>query len=89
MMCLAVPATVLSIEGQKATVEISGVRYQANLSLVEDVAIGDAVLLHAGFAIQKLDPEAAAETLALFEELEEFNRQQGLEDPDPAVRTDE
>lgn len=85
-MCLAVPATVLSIEGVKGTVEVSGVRYQANLSLVEDIAVGDVVLLHAGFAIQKLDPEAAAETLALFEELEEFRRRDLRADPEQGVR---
>jgi len=83
-MCLAVPATVVSIEDQKGTVEVSGVRYQANLTLVEDVSVGDVVLLHAGFAIQKLDAEAATETLALFKELEEVKRQMGVSDPEPA-----
>ena len=84
-MCLAVPATVLSIDGQKGTVELSGVRYQANLTLLEDVRVGDIVLLHAGFAIQKLDPEAAAETLALFEELEAVNRQLEISDAEQGI----
>ena len=88
-MCLAVPATVLSIEEQKGTVEVSGVRYQSNLTLVEDVAVGDVVLLHAGFAIQKLDPEAAAETLALFEELEAVRRQLDITDPEQGLRAKE
>jgi len=87
-VCLAVPAAVLSIEGHKGTVEVSGVRYQANLSLVEDVSVGDVVLLHAGFAIQKLDPEAAAETIALFEELEAVKRQMKRSDPEQGVRAE-
>ena len=70
-MCLAVPATVVSIEGDRAVVDLMGVQHDANISLLEDVSIGDSVLLHAGFAIQKLDPEEAAETLALFEQLEQ------------------
>ena len=70
-MCLAVPATVISIEGNRAVVDLLGVRHDANVSLIEDIAVGDSVLLHAGFAIQKLDPEEAAETLALFEQLEQ------------------
>ena len=58
-------------EGNRATVELLGNRRSADLTLVDDVNVGDFVLLHAGFAIQKLAPEDAAETLALLEELGE------------------
>ena len=72
-MCLAVPGKVIQIENEKAVVEMSGVRYEADLSLLDDVQVGDSVLLHAGFAIQKLDPEAAAETLEMFEQLRQMD----------------
>ena len=70
-MCLAVPVKVLKIEGQNAFVELGGLARQANISLVPDVQAGDYVLLHAGFAIQRLDEEEAEETLRLFAEMAE------------------
>ncbi len=88
-MCLAVPATVLSIDGEQAEVEMSGIKYKANLSLVEDVEVGDAVLLHAGFAIEKLDPEEARKTLELFEEMEKAQGQSLETTPPPAPRVEE
>jgi hydrogenase expression/formation protein HypC len=68
-MCLGVPMRVRSIEGETALCEIDGVERQASLMMVEDVAVGDFVLIHAGFAIEKLDEEDAQETLRLFREL--------------------
>ena len=66
-MCLAIPAEVLSIgEGDIATVEIGGVRKDISLSLVEGVGVGDYVIVHTGFALSKLDPEEAKDTLELF-----------------------
>lgn len=67
-MCLAVPGEVLSIEGQLAKVSISGVVYEAGLHLLEDVKVGDYVIVHSGYALEKLDPEEAARTLKTFEE---------------------
>lgn len=64
-MCLAVPGRVLKIEGQIATVDVAGVRRQACLDLVEGVQEGDYVLLHVGFALQKVDEQQAKETLDL------------------------
>ena len=52
-MCLAVPARVVEIDGTDAVVEIEGVRRKTNVSLIENPKIGDCVLLHAGFAINK------------------------------------
>jgi len=68
-MCLAVPMMVKSIEGDNAICEIDGVRREASLMMVDDVAVGDFVLIHAGFAIEKLDQEDAEQTLALFREV--------------------
>lgn len=68
-MCLAIPAKVIEIEGDMAVVELSGVTRQASLMLVPETDVGDYVLLHAGFAIQRLDEEEAQETLRLFAEI--------------------
>jgi len=70
-MCLAVPVRVLQIDGLKASVELGGLVRQASLMLVPDTQVGDYVLLHAGFAIQKLDEEEAEETIRLFAEIDE------------------
>ena len=67
-MCLAVPVQVVSVKGDEATVSLEGNKRTANLSLVGDAAVGEWVLLHAGFAIEKISPEEAMETLALFRE---------------------
>lgn len=66
-MCLAVPAKIIEIDNQMATVEIGGSRREASLILLPDATLGDYVLLHAGFAISRLDEEEALETLRLFE----------------------
>ena len=79
-MCLSIPARVESIDGEMAVVNVGGVQYNASLQMVEDVGIGDYVLLHTGFAIQKISEEEARETLALFKELEDINRQMDQEE---------
>jgi len=68
-MCLGVPARVIRVEGNVATVNIGSVEYESSTLLLNDVAVGDYVLLHAGFAIEKIDPEEAAETMRLFNEI--------------------
>ena len=68
-MCLAIPARVTSISGTKAKVEIGGNVRDADLSLLDDVQVGDYVMLHAGFAISKYEEEEARETLDLWSEL--------------------
>lgn len=55
-MCLSVPAKVISIKNDTAEVSAGGIILNANLSLVEDVKTGDYILLHIGFALQKIDP---------------------------------
>jgi len=69
-MCLAMPARVVELlPNDNAMVDLGGVRKEISLSLVEDVAVGDYVILHVGYALQKLDIEEAMKTLALFAEL--------------------
>jgi hydrogenase expression/formation protein HypC len=64
-MCLAIPSKIIRIENNMATIDVDGVRRQASLLLLEDPQVGDYVIVHAGFAIQKLDEAAALETLQL------------------------
>ena len=73
-MCLSVPAKVISVNGYSAVVSVSGTEYNASIQLVSDVHPGDYILLHTGFALQKLSEEEALETLKIFEEYEEFNK---------------
>ena len=58
----------MQIENGMATIDVDGVRRNASLMLLEDAAVGDYVIVHAGFAIQKLDETAAAESLKLLRE---------------------
>ncbi len=74
-MCLSIPAKVESIDGEMALVSVGGATYNASLQLLDDVKPGDYILLHTGFAIQKISPEEAEETLKLFEEFEKLNKQ--------------
>ena len=67
-MCIAVPGKVLKVDGDVATVSFGGSVRQANLDLVEGIQEGDYVIVHAGFAIRKLDEREAAETLDLMRE---------------------
>lgn len=68
-MCLGVPARVVEISEAIATVEVGGARREVSLMLLDGVAAGDWVILHAGFAIEKLSSEEAEKTLALFREI--------------------
>jgi hydrogenase expression/formation protein HypC len=70
-MCLAIPGRIIDVEGTTARVDFGGVTRDADLTLVPGAASGDYVLVHAGFAIQRLDEAEAEETLALFRELAE------------------
>ena len=72
-MCLSVPAKVIEINGESAKVSVGGTEYDASLQIVDNVKVGDYVLLHTGFAIQKLNEEEAIESLKLFEEYEKLN----------------
>ena len=68
-MCLALPVRVVELApGDNAIIDLGGIRKQISLALVEDVAVGDYVILHVGYALSKLDPAEAEKTLALFRE---------------------
>ena len=65
-MCLAIPVRVMEKKDEEtAVVELSGVRHQVSLALVDDVAVGDYVIVHVGYALSKLDPAEAEATLAM------------------------
>jgi len=74
-MCLSVPALVVKIEGQMADVSVGGAIFRAGLQMVENVSAGDYILLHAGFAIQKISEEEALETLNLIKELKNYENE--------------
>ena len=72
-MCLSIPAEVLSTSGNMAIVQLGGLMIQASLDLVEDICVGDWVLIHTGFIIQKISMEEAEETKRLIREIENLN----------------
>lgn len=67
-MCVAVPAKVVRIHKPWADVDLEGVMCKINMMLTPEIKLGDYVLVHAGFAIQSLDPKEAEETLKIWEE---------------------
>ncbi len=69
-MCLAIPAEVVSLDEERdqATVSLAGVRKTISTALLEEVAVGDFVLVHVGYALHRLSPEEADRTLRLMEE---------------------
>ncbi|WP_417227909.1 HypC/HybG/HupF family hydrogenase formation chaperone [Amphritea sp.] len=73
-MCLAIPVEVVEIiDDDTAIADIGGVRKTINVALIADLLVGDYVILHVGYALNKIDPEEAAKTLALFAELGELD----------------
>ena len=74
-MCLALPVKVVEVgcgpAGDWAIVDLGGVKKEISLALLDNVHVGDYVILHVGYALSKLDPEEAERTLALFSEITE------------------
>jgi hydrogenase expression/formation protein HypC len=68
-MCLSIPAKIVSIDGTMAWVSAGGAMFNAGLHMIENANVGDYILLHAGFAIQKISEKEANETLRLLEEM--------------------
>lgn len=64
-MCLGIPMKILEIKDDLAFAEVGGAKREIGLTLVSDIKVGDYVIVHAGYAIQKLDKEQAEETLKL------------------------
>ncbi|HWS14465.1 MAG TPA: HypC/HybG/HupF family hydrogenase formation chaperone [Rhodocyclaceae bacterium] len=78
-MCLAIPVKIVGLaENEIALADVGGIRKEISLALVDDVKVGDYVIAHVGYAINRLDPEEAEKTLALFAELTEHERQAAL-----------
>ena len=69
-MCLAIPGTITALEQEDAVVDYGGTTRRASIRLMPESAVGDVVLVHAGFVIQKLDPESGAELEALLKEMD-------------------
>lgn len=69
-MCLAVPARIVEIqEGDQAIVDLGGVRKDISLALIDQAAVDDYVIVHVGYALTKLDPQEAEQTLALMAQM--------------------
>ena len=78
-MCLAIPAEVVQIEDEMATVKVGDALRKASLILLEDGAqLGDYVIVHAGFALHKMDPLEARESLRLLRELAAYADEETL-----------
>ena len=69
-MCLAIPMKILKIEGDRANVSSGGVQRAIGINFLKNPKVGDYVIVHAGFAIEKLDTAKAEETLKILEELQ-------------------
>ena len=69
-MCLAIPSEIIEVKDKLATIDLRGVRREVSILLLPvETSVGDYALVHTGFAIQKIDKEAAEETIKLFEEI--------------------
>ncbi len=69
-MCLAIPGKIIKLRGAKATIDFNGVRREADTSLLDNPREGEYVLVHVGFAIQKIDEQRAREAYRLLDESE-------------------
>ncbi|MDH5509651.1 MAG: HypC/HybG/HupF family hydrogenase formation chaperone [Nitrospinota bacterium] len=68
-MCVAVPMKVVEISEYRCVAQIGGVRKEASLMMLDGVRLGDYVMIHAGFAIERVDPKAAEETIRLMRDI--------------------
>lgn len=68
-MCLAIPAKIIKIENNMGTIDMEGTQREVCLLLQEDAKVGDYVIVHAGFAIQKIDEQEAVESLKILRQL--------------------
>ncbi|MDJ0805100.1 MAG: HypC/HybG/HupF family hydrogenase formation chaperone [Desulfobacterales bacterium] len=78
-MCLAIPSKIIEINDNMGTIDVAGVQREASLLLLEDPRVGDWVIVHAGFAIQKIDEAVAQESLRYLREAAQLL----VEDDDP------
>ena len=71
-MCLAIPARIIELDGDRAVVDAMGNRFKAKTTLLPEAKLGDLILIHAGFAISLVDEEEAKKTWQLIAEINEF-----------------
>ena len=71
-MCLAIPSKIIKIENNMAVIDVEGVRREASLMLIDDAKVGDFVIVHAGFAINKINAVEAQEALDLLRKAAQF-----------------
>ncbi len=75
-MCLALPAQIIEIhEALTATINLGGIHKTISIELVPDVVVNDYVVVHVGYAIGKIEPEQAEQTLQLFEQMQSLQEQ--------------
>ena len=79
-MCLAIPSKIVKIENGVGTIDVDGVQRTASLLLVEDAAVGDYVIVHAGFALHKIEEADAMESLRILKEAAAFVEKQEREE---------
>jgi len=72
-MCLALPAEIIKITGEDAVANVDGVAMPISLALLDDVAVGDYVVMHVGFALSKIDRTEAEKQLALMASARQFS----------------
>ena len=81
-MCLAIPAQVIKLMAEEmALVDVGGIHKEISLALVENIAEGDYVLLHVGYALNKIDQGEAEKTLALFRQMDKLGGDSGVSGP--------
>jgi hydrogenase expression/formation protein HypC len=76
-MCLAIPSKIVEITGQTAKIDVDGVKRQTSLLMIQDPKVGDYVIVHAGFALHKIDEAEAIESLRLLRKAAASNREEG------------
>ena len=76
-MCLAVPGRIVELDGDVGVADAMGNRFEVRTTLVPEIVLGDIVLVHAGFAIAKVDEEEAKKTWELFAEIDEMELEGG------------
>lgn len=85
-MCLAVPMKILEIRGESAVAELEGVRREISIMMLPEVTPGEYVMVHAGFAIERLDEAEADKTLQILREMGDLDWENHSETDDTAPR---
>lgn len=75
-MCLAIPMKVKSIHANIATAEVNNIDYEVNVTMMDKLKIGDYVIVHAGFAIEKMDQDEALKTLKIWQDMQNYSKRQ-------------